>query len=272
MKTSLYIYCPRPSQGALELVHALGAHRLRRFDGQDFWNKKVRFAPNDKSIIICWGSSVPELDGIRVLNGLDKPLNKVEELTKLANFGISTVTIIEDVSGLDTSDPRFLGRAFNHQGGSDLLFPPILPDYRVFKEDFVKEYRIHSFDGRSIRAGIKVPRDGFKVVQAADWKLGLLHPWIRSFDAGWKINYDGFQSGASIRKLAHLSVKALNLTFGAVDIGERPDGRLKVLEVNRAPGIEGGSVASYVRAITRWIDGEVDNDVRGVGKGEPKED
>jgi glutathione synthase/RimK-type ligase-like ATP-grasp enzyme len=84
----------------------------------------------------------------------------------------------------------------------------------------------------------------------------MLHPWIRSYDGGWRINYVGFRSTDLMKKLALRAVKAFGLTFGAIDLASNPDGVLKVLEVNRAPGIEGSTIDAYVKAINKWIAGE----------------
>lgn len=143
----------------------------------------------------------------------------------------------------------WLPRDLHHVGGNDLLNPDAATvGYYVKKEEFVKEYRIHSFNGKSIRAGIKDLRDGFTFdgMQKAS-------KWIRSWDGGWRIKYDGVSSRQKHRDLAHAAVKALGLTFGAVDIGERADGSLCVLEVNRAPGLEGGTIDKYAEAINEWI-------------------
>lgn len=138
-------------------------------------------------------------------------------------------------------DPSWIGRESSHVGGADLLAGRGT-DYFAKKEDLVNEYRVHSFGGKSIRAGKKIHRENFPNP----------HPWIRSFDAGWKISYDGDSIRQRHRDLAHEAVKALNLHFGAVDIGERADGSLIVLEVNRAPGIEAGTLEAYSKHITSW--------------------
>ena len=75
------------------------------------------------------------------------------------------------------------------------------------------------------------------------------HPWIRSYEGGWRVLYDGISSKKKHRELAHRAVAALGLDFGAVDIGEAANGTLTVLEVNRAPGIEGGTVDAYAKAL-----------------------
>lgn len=136
----------------------------------------------------------------------------------------------------------WLPREFSHVGGADLLQPPAQADYWSKKENIVEEVRIHSFNGKSIRAGIKKPRAGAQP-----------HAWIRSYDGGWSIAYDGFESTKVQRELAHAAVKALKLDFGAVDLGKRADGKWIVLEVNRAPGLEGGTTTAYANAIKAWM-------------------
>jgi hypothetical protein len=246
----IHIYCTRPSQGALELVRVLGANRLRRFDGADFWrkNKRVQLRPGDS--VICWGNTLPDVDGLKVYNG-DDPGNKYSSLRKLTENGLRTVVV---------ATHRFsdlcLPRKFQHIGGNDLLnpTPPAQADFWSEKEEFVREYRIHSFAGKSIRAGVKMVREGFPNP----------HPWIRSYDAGWRINYDGFKSTRKMRNLAHEAVKNLGLTFGAVDIGELADGTFVLLEVNRAPGIEGNSIERYAEAIRELAEGRLQADVEEV--------
>lgn len=146
----------------------------------------------------------------------------------------------------------WVGRVNDHTGGTDLLTPPPNPDFYVKKVELTREFRIHTFQGLSIRAGEKVPREGFSL----DGRAGArCNPWIRSFDGGWRIKYDEFKSKESMRTLADQAVKALGLDFGAVDIGMKADKSLIVLEVNRAPGLEGGTVAAYQGAIERWSAG-----------------
>jgi hypothetical protein len=136
---------------------------------------------------------------------------------------------------------EWLGRSRNHIGGRDLLNPVERPDYYVRKEEIVREFRVHSFRGSSIRAGVK---------KAASEHA---HAWIRSLDAGWRISYDGVTIRQVHREIAHAAVTSLGLDFGAVDIAERQDGSLIVLEVNRAPGLDGGTITAYAEAIRKWV-------------------
>lgn len=156
----------------------------------------------------------------------------------------------------------WLSRANDHVGGDDLLNQPATPDYFAKKETIVREFRVHSFKGRSIRAGVKMLREGWTT---ADYIANVgenrgdgqvAHPWIRAHEAGWRIAYDGVTSRQQHRDLAHRAVTALGLDFGAVDIGEKADGSLLVLEVNRAPGIEHGTVDAYATALRAWMEAD----------------
>lgn len=175
--------------------------------------------------------------GRPVLDGLDELTRKLGELAAGLRRPAPTPAPLPDLRD-------WVGRSNNHTGGSDLLTPPPQPDYFVKKIELVEEFRVHSFMGKSIRAGKKVPREG--VAQ---------HPWVRSWDGGWRISYDGVSSKKKHRELAHTAVAALGLQFGAVDIGQKRDGTFVVLEVNRSPGLEGGTVTAYADAVRQWIHG-----------------
>lgn len=221
----IYIVRNRPSDGARSLAAALECRRVRGF-------KKIKLTRNDK--VVSWGE---ELSGLpcQVLNGA--PLrSKYTDAVLLGKAGVPTIEVSK------ARKDGWLGRDNDHTGGLDLLDPTRNPDYYVKRENLVREYRVHSFMGRSIRAGIKKHREGF----------AKPHEWIRSWDGGWKISYDGESVKQRHRDVAHQALKALGLDFGAVDIGEKKDKSVVVLEVNRAPGLEGGTIEAYARAIREW--------------------
>ena len=168
-------------------------------------------------------------------------------LLALANSVATLRTVLNRPIPVVAAAPaqEWLARTYDHVGGDDLLNRPSEPDFYALKENLVEEFRVHSFCGRSIRAGKKIPREGMQA-----------HGWVRSWDGGWRISYDGISSTKAIRQLAHKAVAALGLDFGAVDIGVKADGSLIVLEVNRAPGIQNGTIDRYVDAIQKWIRGE----------------
>lgn len=240
---NMYVYCSRPSESAFELAKQLEGIRLRKFDGMHFWKRGKRLTLPERSKLVCWGAALPEIPGIDVLNG-GPVVGKGKAALLFNRAKIPSVKVWTDCR-FGRLKPEALPRLNNHVGGNDLLNPPDYPDFYVLKENLVAEYRIHSFFGKSIRAGVKVPRD---------IPPGNVHPWIRSFDGGWRINYDQFKSSKQMRLLAAKAVKALGLQFGAVDLGLTYEGVLMVLEVNRAPGSEGGTLDAYKRAISGWAE------------------
>ena len=183
--------------------------------------------------------------GGRVVRGpvLRDSLNEIQGLIGRlvqANHNPPPAPRVEAVQG------EWVGRTNNHIGGTDLLNPVGQPDFYAKKEELKEEYRIHIFNGKSIRAGVKVKREGF----------ANPHAWVRSFDGGWKIKYDEFKSKKKMREIAAKAVEALGLNFGAVDVGKKADGTYIVLEVNRAPGAENNTAVAYAKAIEGWLRGE----------------
>jgi hypothetical protein len=275
----IIIYRTRPSNGARDLVESLGNCRRGR-------DNSVR-PPRNGDKVVCWGDSL-NLQGIEVLNGVPI-INKYEDAIKLKAANVPTIEVSRSRPqnqgggfaprrdyllprglGLSLNESEvtawvramqnylstpltplpsieWLGRKYNHVGGNDLLSTQSSYDYWSKKEDLIEEYRVHSFLGKSIRAG--------KKVQGAEG-VSTVHPWIRSHDGGWHLAYDGFSSTKEMRKLAKQAVEALGLNFGAVDIGKTREGKLIVLEVNRAPGLEGGTINAYSDAISKWYRGE----------------
>lgn len=311
----IYVYRKNASTGARLLAEALG-QGARRFRGTEVpIERKARAG----DVVIAWGEAVPEIRGVRVLNGTTIR-NKFSDAELLAREGVPTIQVslqrpaapppvaaavdpaiaimrdaqeaaeelvnltlpagplprrgplvdgvrdlLAKLNGLTgalaiaapVAQPgrpvgEWLSRSNSHVGGNDLLANRG-GDYYAKKEDLVQEVRVHSFKGRSLRAGVKALREGFSLDGANGTRRA--HAWIRSWDGGWRILYDGQTSRQAHRDLAHEAVEALGLDFGAVDIGEKRDGSLIVLEVNRAPGLEGGSVDVYANAIRQWAQG-----------------
>jgi hypothetical protein len=248
---SLYLFCPRKSTGAEELIKLLRANRLKKFDGLHFWDNGLRFVLKDGDTIINWGGSIPELDGIRVLNPYGK-MTKYEELYKLAKFGLRVPPMYQ-------TSPGVFGIPRGNYGKNDLLNPPDNPTWYTIKEDYTRELRIHVFNQRSIRAGERIPREGFQV-----------HPWIRTYEGGWRLNYEGVKSTKKLRDISYAAVEALGLTFGAVDLAELFNGTVKVIGVNRAPNISGATLQAYVRAINKWLLGGINESVPGRDETTPQ--
>lgn len=284
---NVQIYCPVPSNGARELVRALEAKRVRNAEGIDLniptiiWGGSPGFqiprSINNAQIGNKFQQAT-KLAGVGVstikvsLNIPEEPNNaamdeirrEMREFVMMAPALESVVyqTAMRNLASKLSTPPmaknlkNWLPRINTHVGGDDLLDPPGAPNFYAKREEIVKEIRVHSFRGKSIRAGMKKLRDGWTLgASEADYDEDrqVAHPWVRSYDAGWRISYDGVSATQPERDIAHAAVKALGLQFGAVDVATRPDGSLFVLEVNRAPGLEGGTITAYKEAFTAWF-------------------
>lgn len=224
---ALYVYCPVGSTGARDLAAAAGAKRVK---------KPLPWKKGDT--VVMWGACLIGIpDDVETLNNVPL-LSKLSELKRFKEKGVSTV---EFHVGLPPKEKGWLARVKNHQGGKDLLSGRKVGDFYTKKEDLVEEYRVHVWKGQSIRLGKKVPREGLKKEP---------HPWIRSYDGGWKLSYAGWQPPSGVRQAAKAAIEALGLDFGAVDVGVTGEGKVVVLEVNRRPGLEGNTTKIYAAHLT----------------------
>lgn len=176
------------------------------------------------------------LAGARVLNNTPV-VGKWEELALLREKGVVTPEF-----SLQSRGEGWHPRRNNHMGGHDFLTPPTRGDYYVRKVEVRSEFRVHILNGVSIRAGIKIHREGFLNP----------HPWVRSYDAGWRLEY-GTACQEALRQagrdLAKAAVEALGLDFGAVDLARKQDGTWCVFEVNRRPGLEGNTTRVFAEKL-----------------------
>lgn len=231
------IYRSRPSTGALRLAESLRgrgiqARKVRRLATTRYGAPRL----TSDDLLICWGDVGPQ-DHPWSLNNIPIP-NKLEELQVLKDADVPTVefsTVVEE---------GWLPRSKYHSQGRDLTTPPTHPGYWVKREEFEYECRVHVWDGVSIRAGRKRPADG-----------ETPHEWIRSRSNGWVVDYS-LPIHRRERDAAKAAVTALGLLFGAVDVGVLPNGEARVLEVNRAPGLEGNTVEKYADVIERLWNGQ----------------
>lgn len=232
----LLLYCPSASDGARVLVDGLreagvSVRRLRQQVPLGGWKKGDR--------VLCWGAYHPRKGSLNSV----PPITKLAELVVLAENNV----LVPPFSA--TPVKGWLARSINHQEGKDLLNGTKNPGFWTKKLAISKEFRVHVINGLSVRVGQKRPR------------LDTFHPWIRSYDGGWGIYYDGEAKdgfGKKGRELAKRAVELLGLQLAAVDLWLLEDGRWVVGEVNRRPALEGGVLREYVRHIQGLLSGEVE--------------
>lgn len=240
----------RPSSGALALRRGLGNDaRVVRRDP----------IPRQYRTVINWGNSSPFNAGqARVINPPDKVGLAVNKLSAFRVWQEADVSIPEFRTTAPTVERGEIWLArqtlTGHSGqgisvireGSAVPNAPLYVKY-VRKS---KEYRAHVVNGRVIFVQEKKRRLNFE--RDANQNL------IRNYDNGWVFaltNEGNVPQG--VHDEAIKAVNALGLDFGAVDliVGKR-DGRIVVLEINTAPGVESPTLlAAYTAAFKERTNG-----------------
>lgn len=122
-----------------------------------------------------------------------------------------------------------------------------LPDAPLYTLYFKKkhEYRVHVFNGEILDFQEKKRKQGEEDVNGK----------IRNHSNGWVFCRDNVVPPEVVQSEAIKAVASLGLTFGAVDVGYNVHyNKPCIFEVNTAPGIQGSTVESYVKAIKDYIE------------------
>jgi len=110
-----------------------------------------------------------------------------------------------------------------------------------------KEFRLHVFQGKIIDVAEKRKVQGWS--ETHNEFCGA----IRNHANGWIFAREGMILPQGIETLALDAIAALGLDFGACDIiWNEHENKCYILEVNTAPGLEGTTLISYVKAIYNW--------------------
>lgn len=247
------------SESAKLLARELGVLRIRG----DKWLKRG-------SIILNWGRSELEPKSrwpVSVINearAVANAKNKLKAFELMRNIGVPIpefTTNPEQVRAWLRQESVVYGRAqVAGQGGAGIhiLTPETtpIPNLPLYTRGIVKahEYRVHVFNGRVI--------DFAKKRRRADKPDAS--SFIKNYENGWVFCRDGVFLPEQVRRIAIDSTRAMGLHFGALDIVMKND-MPYVLEINTAPGIEGSTLNSYVRAIRSMYDTQDIRRVRGFG-------
>lgn len=109
------------------------------------------------------------------------------------------------------------------------------------------EYRLHVFDGTVIDFAQKKKK-------RENNNNNTINHQIRNHKNGWIYSRENVQLHPSITPLAINALKALNLTYGAVDIiWNEKENQAYLLEVNTSPGLEGTTIESYANAFKTYL-------------------
>lgn len=230
------------SKGAKLLANYLNIKRL-----------KIRgstFVGRNTDIVINWGNGKGNVGSARQINKLQNvqlATNKVFTLQELHRKGISVPTFTLNRSAL-VPEKLYMARTIlsGHSGKGivvgtrdELPTAPLYTEY-IYK---VAEYRAIVVGGKVVDFKEKKRKNG----------LGEYGEHVWNHSSGYIFARNNITTPPDVYDLGIEAVSALGLDFGAVDIIEDEEGRLYVLEVNTAFGIEGSTLELVGEAIKELI-------------------
>jgi hypothetical protein len=246
MKKKIYAY-KNGSASAKALAEALGCKRL--FHNGRGVQKNVA--------VINWGASriEREFGEQRIINSptaVKLAANKVTAFQMLSEGCVKSVPYTTDklvalgwLSWGYKVVCRHLISAHSGNGIEIIDRGVSLPDVPLYTRLMPKkaEWRVHVVDGQPVHIQRKA-RNLSVPDEEVNWS-------VRNLAGGFIFAHLTETPPEGLSQLGVDAVKAMGLDFGAVDILETPMGKLMVLEVNTAPGLEGTTLTKYVEAFNK---------------------
>ncbi len=229
-------------------------HLNEKLDGLLIKREGSRYIYRPRHIVINWGSSrLPEvLRNARVLNRpsmVQVASSKIQTYRALAQAGVKTLEFTESqaVAADWARNHKVVARDLDHgsQGNGIHVYQrnEQVGQHRFYTKYYTKarEFRFHVLGGNVIFTQEKKKRKG-----AIEYDK-----YVRSHSRGWCFAFNHLGENPvpqGLDELATSAVHALELDFGAVDLGWNDRDGGTVIEVNTAPGIEESSLEAYVNA------------------------
>jgi hypothetical protein len=250
-KNILLVVNKKGSKGSQALAKAL---HIKRIKCQEYWQDARATKP-----IIGWGHSRTSIvyglnQGFAVNNAADKR----RTFNLLTEAGIATVKWTTDRAVAETWFKKGLtvvartkvraacGRGLvlckqgHPEANKELIEAPLYTCYQ--NKD--REIRVHVFRGTVIAAAEKKRKRGLA--------RNIYQRLVQSHENGWVFCTKDVQVPDKAKELAIKAVEALGLDFGAVDAIMRK-GKVYILEVNSAPGLQGSTLAAYTKAFKEYF-------------------
>jgi glutathione synthase/RimK-type ligase-like ATP-grasp enzyme len=212
-------------------------------------HNKIKLPRFSQKVCVNYGrNTVPE--GMLVLNPPDKVVNARNKLIMKEAFKVEGVSSPPFTVEKPTKFPVLLKKFFRCRGRGTKLIEseeqlPSMINGRWYYERFLrchKEYRVHVVGNRT-HTDVKVLKDGFE------------RTWLKNHANGYRnIKANPEKLPLKVVEQAVKAVRCLSLDFGAVDIGynTRLD-KVRVWEVNTAPGLRTVTTNFYIDALTELI-------------------
>ncbi len=266
----MYIYSGNErSQGAARLARELRCRRIKHV-GSHFRGAR-RFN------VINWGSHIlPEsVNSCTVANNpywVNRAADKLAFFRRMQGTGMTpeytTLRSTAEAWFNDTRNLQVVCRTLvNASGGRGIVLAGTLdamvdaPLYTKYKRK-EHEYRVHLFRGMVFDTQMKKIRQDF---------LGTVNHQIRNHSNGYIYARDGFTVPDEVHVIAQDCLRRACLDFGAVDIiWNTRERKPYVLEINTAPGLEGGTIMQYAHTFRDWELGRLSdlpvptNDAAGI--------
>lgn len=253
----IYVYTENLLNGSCEIAKAVGGEILRKFDGMNFWRKGKRVTFNPDDSLICWGAHAPEMDGVKIVNGIE-PINAAKFHRDLSNIGYLAPECFpyngnpnKKSSGLMGSG--FLPRSNESREGNDLLtIPQNAPkaDMWSTKWNFTSEWAVFVMGGKIMKVGLKVPK--FKVALNHDMWLNnaaigkdLSHPIVKTNMGGWQIdlNHETVESDLDqIKRVAKYVMNLYSPDFAQINVGYTSGTGFVAVSISLAPHVHNKEV------------------------------
>lgn len=258
-KVHLYSYRPG-SKSAQSLCKALGIRRIKQIGS--------RYKGKPNRLIINWGSSnLPEqTKGSQVLNNpeyISLASNKLSFFQKMKEWNeenedkVRILPFYLSKEEVVASKEYEEGKAFfartvleGHSGKGIVEFDKDskeIPEAKLYTRYIPKdqEYRVHVMGEEAFYVQRKARKLDVPDEQV-NWR-------VRNHANGFIFQKDDFVIPEGVKEEAIKAVEAVGLDFGAVDILTTKKGKVYVLEVNTAPGLEGTTLEKYVEQFQKVI-------------------
>lgn len=235
------------SRSAKALATSLNALRVR---GQKRLGRSA--------VVINWGNKLitpfNRRGVIAVINtkeAVAQAANKITTFSVLTRAGVVTVPWTVDIAyakgWIKDSVVMCRHTVTSSQGAGIEVVQPghELPRCPLFTKFIPKahEYRVHVAFGKVIDFTKKRRQNG-----------GVTSDYIKNYANGWVFCREDAALPTMISEACVKAIAALGLHFGAVDVlYKEKENKYYILEVNTAPGIEGSTLTSYVKAFKERI-------------------
>lgn len=220
-----------------------------------------KFKPTPDKLVVNWGSSnMPNFENCIVLNdpkavqtASDK-LKFFEAMKDKVQIPEFTTDSKEAMQWLQDGAVVVARQTLNGHSGAGIYIINEFTEWKNYNHNGFKvytkyvrkadEFRIHVFNGAVIDMQRKAMKKGY---------LGQPNFKIRTHQHGFVFVREDCNPDLQVLEQALLAVEHTGLDFGAVDVvWNNYYKKAYVLEINTAPGLEGQTVSTYMKAIEEF--------------------